>query len=167
MRSIALLFYTGILLRTSTTDAALDAISMPEHSQASCELATRRNLGFLCPPAIASFRHALDTTPYPRLPAEHGRRTLLAPDYLLRPERSGAARAAGVKMAASAGGRIATGRGLALEEAMKGRILTILRIPPSTVQIANVEDRMSPTGLARQEFREEAEIRQSYLFIAW
>ena len=158
-RSIALLFYTGILLRTSTTDAALDAISMPEHSQASCELATRRNLGFLCPPAIASFRHALDTTPYPRLPAEHGRRTLLAPDYLLRHERSGAAR--------SAGGRIATGRGLALEEAMKERILTILRIPPSTVQIANVEDRISPTGLARQEFREEAEIQKSHFFLRW
>jgi hypothetical protein len=168
MRSIALLFYTGILLRTSTTDAALDAISMREHSQTSCELATRRNLAFLCPTVMrASVRHALDTTPYPRLSAQHGRRTHLAFDHLLRPERSGAARAAGVKMAASAGGRIATGRGLALEEAMKGRILTILRIPPSTVQIANVEDRISPTGLARQEFREEAEIRQSYLFIAW
>jgi len=167
-RSIALLFYTGILLRTSTTDAALDAISMPEHSQASCELATRRNLGFLCPPAtLASVRHALDTTPYPRLSAQHGRRTHLAFDHLLRPERSGAARAAGVKMAASAGGRIATGRGLALEEAMKERILTILRIPPSTVQIANVEDRISPTGLARQEFREEAEIQKSHFFLRW
>lgn len=166
-RRIALLLYTGILLRTSTTDAALDAISMPEHSQASCELATRRNLGFLCPPAtLASVRHALHITPYTRLSAQHGRRNLLAPDYMLRPERSGAPRAAGVNMAASAGGRIATGRSLALEEAMKGRILTILRIPPSTLQIANAEDRISPPGLARQEFREEAEIQKSHFFIA-
>ena len=152
-RGIALLFFTGILLRTSATDAALEAGSVRAHRRAwpvdSDD--TCHTLGFMLSqaPSARSLLRDRATTPHLRcISAERGRGALLTPGFGLRTERRVVVQAAGPRMTTSA-------RELRLEEAMEGRIRSILRIPPAKVEIANAEERMSPPGLARQEFREE------------
>jgi len=149
MRCLVVLLFTGLLLCNSSTDAGL--------SSSPTDLPAHLRLGWVSNAAGAPWHNALRRTPL--LSASVlDRQGSVSPLTLnagnRKTPRSLVAVAAGPRMDGFGATAVQEPKALKLESALQRRIVGFLGLPP-TEERFNVSSRISPSGLARQEFREE------------